>query len=386
MTWSRPVPFLVGLVIIAAAPPACEAAKGNGRLIVLDVTEKGESQNRAYMFDATATLSGWPGALRDYLEKHVGQPSDSTDFLLARIRKDGGLPTRRWLSKRGDSALVFVFRPQNYVLDLKIDEKGRQTQLGSDIATLFKAIAVKGNILEDSDKTVVSKASWKLEKSRASLTIQAAPSQTQKVIAGLQSLAYVGLMHWNDLNGLGISQSLSPTNTQLHPTGQAQDATQAADTTLQTAAITITTGPTEHWYLSTSVPLSSIKELQYVDSTGTFEPRDKPKRFLVGANFLMGDILSDKHSLIGGLAPGVFVEASSKPFESFGLSVSYRLPAWNASGVELDLITPFWGLIRTENDSRSESGSVKIDEHVVFKGAWGISLNLDKVASWLSGK
>jgi hypothetical protein len=45
------------------------------------------------------------------------------------------------------------------------------------------------------------------------------------------------------------------------------------------------------------------------------------------------------------------------------------MPRRSAFSLEFDLVTPFWGLIRTESDTRNESGSVEreVVSRVVLK-------------------
>jgi hypothetical protein len=81
MSWSRLSGALLAVAFISLAPPVCEAgkAKPSGRIIVLDVTEYRDSQNRAFIFDLGATLTGWPGTLLANLENRVAaRPGDST--------------------------------------------------------------------------------------------------------------------------------------------------------------------------------------------------------------------------------------------------------------------------------------------------------------------
>ena len=377
------------------------------RIVVLDVTGTGQdtTENRAFLFESGDSIDGklLSVALDDYYASTNGDsgisPNDIKDgtkkrtrtststrqglkstrsskddstqaqigTLLDKIRENGGRSTRRWISYKGDMVRVYTFRPQSYDLKFTFDEKGRETQLGSDIATLFRAVAEKSTFTEGAQPTVVSKSTKVLKRTRATLTIRADPGEVQELGAGLTGFG----MTLGDGLFRAIPESERP----------------KVKTKLASAEMSLTTGPTEHWYLSTSVPLNSIEQVQYVDSTARLEPKDKPKKFLLGANFLVGDLLSDR-GLVSptNLALGIFVEASSKPFESVGGSISYRFRDFNAWGVNLDLVTPFWGVIRTENDSRPAQGSSEVQTHVVWNGAWGISLNLDKVAAWLSGK
>lgn len=384
------------------------------KVVVLDVTDGGATQNRAFVLDP----KGGDCPLLTDLNTLTGTSGTATQNLLNKIRESGGTSSRRWISTKGDSVAVFTFRPQSYILHLDIEEKGRETQLGSDIATLFKAIATKQS-LQESEQVTLSKEVWGLEKSRAVLTVRAEPDKAQQIVAATRSLAMVGELDSafaryfvGDLsrederstmtsapepaNKPTVGKASGKRGAKTKGGGGSEDKDGAEnkdkgkerdkDKTLHTAEIALTTGPAEHWYLSTSVPLTTVRELQYVDSTGTFEPRDKPKQFLIGVNYMVGDVLSDSRPFPSGLSPGLFVGASSKPFESLGFSIAYRLPAWSPMGLEFDLVTPFWGLIRSTSDRRDGSGSVERDGRSVYKGVFGVSLNLDRVASWLSGK
>ena len=348
MHWSRTAPIALVAALIGFALPVTAAARSSGILIILDVTDPEgtpDRANRAFVFGLDTKLTGSSSTLYNDLDSAIGSGGTARDSLLQLIRQPREQSSRRWISDKGDMAFVFTFMPNNYDLDLKIEEKARETQFSSDVATLFKAVATK---LVAPGKTTLSKTVWRLEKTRAILTIQAGSKGTER------------------------------TSGPPKDGGESQPAKQP-----QTAGVSLTTGPPEHWYLSVSVPLTTTKEFRYMETSGTLEPREKPKRFLVGANFLVGDVLSESHKVYGGLALGVVVEASSNPFDSFGVTVSYRLPRLTALGLGFDLVTPFWGLIRSTSDARTASGAVERDARSVLKCAVGMSLNIDKVASWL---
>ena len=99
------------------------------------------------------------------------------------------------------------------------------------------------------------------------------------------------------------------------------------DKQLQVA--TVLTGPKEHWYLGLDLPITDQKTLKYNPESDRLESRDKDAQLYLSMNYLLGDILVDvdedpdrslKPKWTDNLAVKFFVTASSRPFDSAGIS------------------------------------------------------------------
>lgn len=146
---------------------------------------------------------------------------------------------------------------------------------------------------------------------------------------------------------------------------------------------TILTGPTEHWFLSVDLPVSTGEELKYDENTSQLVEKDTPSAFYLSANYMLGDILSDNISPLKKIIFKLSVKASSKPLDSYGLGIGYRfndelnLGSKKLGGVSI-FIGSFWDV---EDDIKN--GVVKTDSTHTQNWKVGVSFGLDKLTSWL---
>lgn len=118
----------------------------------------------------------------------------------------------------------------------------------------------------------------------------------------------------------------------------------ADDKELQSA--TVITGPEEHWFLGLDLPVTDQETLKFDSATQTLQPKDKESQLYLSLNYLLGDVLVGVDESAGPGAPKrwyddfaikLFVHASSRPFDSAGVGVGYRVPSLELRGVNFGL-------------------------------------------------
>jgi len=131
------------------------------------------------------------------------------------------------------------------------------------------------------------------------------------------------------------------------------------------------TGPEENFYISADMPVNNVKQLKFNSQTNTVEEREAPSSFYLGFNYKIGDVFTSypaskwyKDISIKGL-----VQASSKPFESAGIGLSYNFKY-------LDL---FIAQVWTKDDESAGTTELGTTNSTIV----GISFNLSKGLDWL---
>ncbi len=166
----------------------------------------------------------------------------------------------------GDVGLVYEFKVPLQAQDVTIDEEKRQSRLGQDLTTIFKAITKRAP-----DNCV----RWTRLHKRSMMTIEG-----------------------KDKNGEVILQT------------------------------EIAVGPPEHLYLSADMPVTKIKQIVYDSDSKTFQEKEKPSSFYLGLNWRWGDLYTH-HSVnefYKDLSLKALFKASSHPSDSMGLGIGYSLP------------------------------------------------------------
>ena len=253
----------------------------------------------------------------------------------------------RWISAKGDTVVLYVVYNTTTHDEPSVvsDEKARKSRLQTDLETLLKLIKLirktEGAALTEGSELAVSRSTYTLVQKRADLKI------TAKATAK-------------------------------------KDAAGAQDVSVET---TLVTGPVEHLFLSADLPLTRTRELKYDSTSATLEPRDKPTTFLVGFDFMIGDLLSENRPRWWhGITLKLLLEGSSHPTDSGGLALGYRVRTLKWHGVELDAFSPFVGVVRRENDSLRADGTPITGANADYKWVAGISFNLDRALGWISEK
>ncbi len=153
----------------------------------------------------------------------------------------------------------------------------------------------------------------------------------------------------------------------------------AQDKDLQVAKVT--TGPKEHWFLGLDLPVTSRKTLKYDSESQTLKPREEHNQFFLSFNYMLGDILLDpddalsaekashppqdalvRHAL-DDLSVKFFLNASSKPLDSAGVGLGYRLSKIGLKGGGRDFslkgVSLYGGYFWTKEDEINNGEVVK---------------------------
>lgn len=133
-------------------------------------------------------------------------------------------------------------------------------------------------------------------------------------------------------------------------------------------------GPLEHWYLSADMPVTKAKQLTYDAKNNAFVEKSVPQSFYLGINYKLGDVY-----VASDYTDHVYENLSLKllfkvaaPSESYGLGLGYDFgPA-----------VVFVARIRTVNDASASNAPSSSSLSTVY----GISFDIEKGISWLSGK
>ena len=154
-------------------------------------------------------------------------------------------------------------------------------------------------------------------------------------------------------------------------------------------ALSLTTGPTEHFFLSANVANTTAHQFKYNQTTQSIQPIANPKEFFVGIDYTLGDIFdaanpSALNSFKDGIYLGMMLEASSRPFNQLGVSLGFRHNPM-AQFVNFDAVSPYVAVVWARSDRVSGSGaSTSIDSRYgKGKVVFGLSLNLDKALGWV---
>lgn len=310
-------------LLAAAADPAPDW------IVVLDLAEEAPP-NRVHSFpyDPNALVCG--DTTREALKLDLTQ------------RKTSG---NRWVSMKGSTVSVRVFYdPKTPEPKIAFNEEERQSRFNQDLSTLFDIIKeVKGAIAQPIS---CLETTYSLTKVRANLKIKA----SQQVKGDAEK-------------GAAVKAD--------------------AENKERSAEVTLVTGPREHWFLSTDVAVNRVSELEYDPNSASLEPKEQPTSFLIGFDFLLGDLANEDRKWWEGFVIKGFVEASKQPRNGLGAGIGYRLKPIKKYGFELDTFSPFVGWVRTRDDVVTRGGSVRQDADTSFDFIYGISLNLDRALGWL---
>lgn len=326
--------FLVGMFFIFLfaffeSPIPAKDSKKIKATIIFDFTGKKGEPVSAYIFgrkriDTIVTKLGMN------VTDVVAGSKDRQSFLKKLRKKYKRGTDNRWISKKQDILEVFVFykKPRlkpDEKLEPKVEfeEKSRKARLAKDLSVLLKigvATVAKG-IPPDIE---MERTTYQLGKKRAVLTVSAS------------------------LGGK------------------------------KTSKVEVITGPREHWFLSTDLPVAKLSDVKFVQDKGTVEPRNTPKHLYLGLNWMIGDILAEKQNLFKNFFFKVMLSMSRAPFEGYGIGIGYRFPKARLLGIDISSFSIFASLIWSKEDSEDKTEELKKHQFLL-----GISYNLDKALGWV---
>jgi hypothetical protein len=146
----------------------------------------------------------------------------------------------------------------------------------------------------------------------------------------------------------------------------------------------IITGPNEHLYISADIPVNSVNQLTIDESSNTLVPEQTPKEIMLGVNFMIGDILSDRQNRSKHLVIKLMFEFSDAPLDMLGFGIGYRFPQkFELMGFHLDAFSPFVAVVWNKEAGMNSAGNLEEDRDYNSDLRVGISFNLDKAFSWV---
>jgi len=260
--------------------------------------------------------------------------------------------SNRWVSHRGDSIEVVVFRADGQTPDVTIQEQARQSRLTADIDSLVENAGSIGNRMDRAKShgnVSITRRKYRLRDRSAILRITAS---------------------------IELAESAA---------GEKAVADPAVTTTL-------VTGPSERVFLSANAAFTKVRQVRYNTDAGTFEPGHKPTEFLIGVNYTMQDMFQNDNSsgtkaFIRGIYLGFLVESSRRPFNQIAATLGFRhSPPPFESLFSLETVSPYVGVVWARDDVPNPSAPSSVDTRYGKPSMiWGLALGLDKALGWLGG-
>ena len=270
----------------------------------------------------------------DEVRKLVEQACKKPVETFVELRKQAGA-TDRWIGTQGSAVDVYVvYDTSTDKPTIDIKEDPRETRLSTDFGTLVKIVKTvaefKAALAAEPPGFNCLTEGYTLTRTRATLKIS-------------------------------VKHSIG-----------------GEDTTVDK---TITTGPTEHLFLSADVPVTKLKALKYDDSTNTVTTKDTPTAFYAGFDYTLGDIATtDPQRGWEGIVFKGMLKVSKKPLDGYGGAIGYRSPKFGILGMTFEAFTPFVGYFWTKYDDKDSAGKpiTRSKNGIRF----GISFSLDKALEW----
>lgn len=145
---------------------------------------------------------------------------------------------------------------------------------------------------------------------------------------------------------------------------------------------TVITGPQEHFSLGLDLPISNRKTLKYDSTSKSLLPKDEAPQLYLSLNLSPGDILMppEESSGMDRIEFKLMVAASSRPLNSYGVGLGYKMPKIGA--LDLNGFSVFGGYFVAKQDAIV--GAAVLPEQS-NKRAWrfGISYDLATALNWV---
>ncbi|MGE5343462.1 MAG: hypothetical protein ACM3SY_18490 [Candidatus Omnitrophota bacterium] len=237
------------------------------------------------------------------------------------------VPNKRWISRKKDTIAVYVFHMAKNA-EIKIEEKERKTSLAQDVSVL-KHLIVEYAAREGEAITVAEKR-FTLEKKYGKLEVSVILDKDEK---------------------------------------KAEQKEEKME---------IITGPTEHWFLSADFTAAKLTKVKFITSQGAWEPRETPKAFYLGMNWMIGDILKERQNLLKNFFIKGMLKFSKNPLESYGIGIGYKFPKVRVLGIDISCFSAFAALLWSKEQSADQTKELKKRQVQA-----GFSFNLDKAMGWV---
>jgi hypothetical protein len=342
MSWVRKVGVWIVFLFLGAGMASAQADCSMGPFIVLNLAGSSD------VIDKAAAFPGGEAALRSLLELYAPPPAPrppagQEKLLFSAFNSSLADSNGRWITKKGETIAIYVIHDKSMEKSdpaVEVTETARKTLFATNFGTLVKLAEAIGGF-----NPAVGFAPG-----------APPPPPPSTLFVTRQCRTLVNLR--STLVATATADPLS------------------ASTTAPKASATVTTGPTEHGFISADLAVNSVKQLQL--ESNQLVPKDTPSTFYVGFDYMMGDVLAETNTPAESLTVKALIKASSSPLDSLGVAIGTRFKSINAIGFQLDTFSPWAGYIWTKNDT--------LTGHQ-YKGDWrvGISLNLDKALGWVQG-
>lgn len=326
---------LVFLLILSSLSLLATSSNSNevkGTIIFNFAGEKGNSP-KAYIFGGK-TIDKVISNLGLKVEEIIGGSKERKVFLEKLKKKYKRGTSNRWISKEGDKLEVFTFFKKSRVktdmkkesLEQKISfaEKSHKTQIAQDLSVLVKtvvAIATKG----DPPDIEIFRTTYHLTKKQAIVTVTASFNGTK------------------------------------------------------TSKVEVVTGPSQHWFLTTDLPVAKLSKVKFVQGKdkGTIEPRETPKDFYLGLNCMIGDVLKERQNIFKNFFIKGMLKLSKRPLDGYGVGIGYRFPKVRPLGLDISSFSVFAAIMWTKEEDVANTEKL-MKRQILF----GTSYNLDKAKGW----
>jgi hypothetical protein len=140
------------------------------------------------------------------------------------------------------------------------------------------------------------------------------------------------------------------------------------DETNNTTVYSFRTGKKENLYLTTDMPITSIKELNYDTKTDTVSEKEQPASFYLGVNYKIGDIYTHYplSEFYKNFSLKAMAKISKRPTESMGFGLSYPL----SEGIEV-FVAKLW--TRDRGEDVGDTTTI----------TYGVSFDLNRGLEWI---
>jgi len=347
----RYIVLFVALTVLAAAQVVADCEAPHSFVVVFDLRsidaandEFGEPRPRVYSFSVASDRK---------LANDITMRAP-WDTIAARLQAHG--TSTRWIAARGGNVEVSAYGSRDQIEEVHFNftEKPRLTRLGQDIVDLIR-IAREISVAAV-DRSESAERIWRqchaLNLPRAELTVKAvaakAADKAEKPEGGEkkkeEGSASARVTYWP-----GVFSTK------------------------------VTTGPREGLYLSADVPLTKASQLKLNDAGTDVQLGNEPGAFYVGANYTLGDALSEPTGLLDRFVIKGMLKAGRNPSDSYGWAIGVRSIDIPWLGIHLDTITPFAGYTYTRQATPKGQPSRGRNSELRF----GVSVNLSSAVKWV---
>jgi hypothetical protein len=149
-------------------------------------------------------------------------------------------------------------------------------------------------------------------------------------------------------------------------------------------SVVVVTGPPEHLYLGLDLPVNNRKTLKYDSTSNSLLPQSSSPELYLSFNLLAGDILaqaSDVH-WYEDFSGKLLIRAASRPLDSVGVGVGYRLGKLSALGYSLDALSVFVARVWTKQDALT-NGRLTVNGATATSWRFGITYDVGTAAKWV---